>query len=245
MLTIMQRVFGPLALGASLAAGEWCGGKPGAGDGGPCRVEGPKSPADQPQWLAALAADRASTNNQTGFAGGVFDVPELRWTQSAYVAPQMHIYDRFFYDAAAGNYTVERWLTDVRDRYGGVDAIIAWPTYPNLGIDDRNQWDWFRALPAGGLAGVARFTAELKAHGVHVLWPYLFWDTGTRREVDNATGRTVPDEQVAVGLLKQTGGAGLNGDSLPFVPESFWEASLQQDYPLALQVRCAADAQHE
>jgi len=29
---------------------------------------------------------------------------------------------------------------------------------------------------------VRRVTAELKAAGVRVLWPYNPWDTGTRRE---------------------------------------------------------------
>ena len=42
-----------------------------------------------------------------------------------------------------------------------------WPSYPNLGIDDRNQFDMFRALP-GGLGGVARFVAALRARGVSV-----------------------------------------------------------------------------
>ena len=36
---------------------EWCGGKPGSGDGGPC-VDGPRSSSDQPNWLAALRTDR-------------------------------------------------------------------------------------------------------------------------------------------------------------------------------------------
>lgn len=61
-----------------------------------------------------------------------------------------------------------------------------------------------RALP-GGLDAVANFTAELRASGVRVLWPYFFWDTGTRREPN---GRA--DSEVAVELLKQTGAVGLN-----------------------------------
>ena len=52
-----------------------------------------------------------------------------------------------------------------------------WPSYLNLGVDDRNQFDMFRALPGGrGLDGVARFVAALRARGVSVLFPYLAWD---------------------------------------------------------------------
>ena len=54
-----------------------------------------------------------------------------------------------------------------------------WPSYPSLGVDDRNQFDMFRA-PPGGLDGVARFVAALRARGVSVLFPYAYlaWDMG-------------------------------------------------------------------
>ena len=53
----------------------------------------------------------------------------------------------------AGKYTVDRYLDDVNKRYGGIDAVLLWPVYPNIGIDDRNQHDMHRDLP-GGVAGV-------------------------------------------------------------------------------------------
>jgi hypothetical protein len=30
--------------------------------------------------------------------------------------------------------------------------VLVWPTYPNMGIDDRNQYDLLADLP-GGIAG--------------------------------------------------------------------------------------------
>ena len=41
------KVMALIATFAPIASGEWCGGKPGQGQGGPCRIEGPASPADQ------------------------------------------------------------------------------------------------------------------------------------------------------------------------------------------------------
>ena len=120
---------------------------------------------------------------------------------------QVHPYDRLFFDEVSGNYTVERFLADLERRYGGADAVLLWPTYTNIGIDDRNQFDFFRTMP-GGLDGVKQVTAELHAAGVRVLFPYNPWDTGTRRE-------PLDDQRALVALLKQTGGDGANGDANP------------------------------
>ena len=81
-----------------------------------------------------------------------------------------------------GNYTVQKYLDDVNVRYGGVDSILMWPTYTNIGADARSQYDLFNAMP-GGLPGVRAVVDQLHAAGVKVLLPYNPWDTGTRRGV--------------------------------------------------------------
>ena len=40
----------------------------------------------------------------------------------------MHPYDQFFYDVSTHNYTVDRFLADLTKRYGGIDALLMWPT---------------------------------------------------------------------------------------------------------------------
>lgn len=56
-----------------------------------------------------------------------------------YVEQQVHPFDRYFYDRNSHEYTVDRFLDDLANRYGGVDSILVWPTYPMIGADDRNQ----------------------------------------------------------------------------------------------------------
>ena len=191
-----------------------------------CESAGPVSPSEQPAWHEALKTARDASLSRVNYKGGVFDTPELAWTQTSYIQPQMHPYDRFFYDPTLG-YTVDKFLDDLKIRYGGVDSILMWPTYTNIGIDDRNQFDYFRCMP-GGLGGVTNITDQLKARGVRVLWPYNPWDLGTHREPLN-------DEATFAKLLKQTHGDGFNGDTLGFVPRSFWESATKADYPLAFE----------
>ena len=144
-----------------------------------CEYGGPNTPAEHDAWLADLKKERDDALAKVGYSGGVFD--KVPWTQTAFIQPQMHPYDRFFYDVETHSYTVDRYLNDLKTRYGGVDAILLWPTYTNIGVDDRNQFDYFRSMP-GGLDAVANITSQLHARGVRVLWPYNPWDMGTRRE---------------------------------------------------------------
>ena len=102
-----------------------------------------------------------------------------KWAQSSFIQPQMMVQDRYFYDPVAGKYTVDRYLDDLEKRYGGIDAVLIWPTYPNMGIDNRNQHDMIRTMP-GGIAGVNQMVADFHRRGVHVLFPMMMWDQGTR-----------------------------------------------------------------
>ena len=89
------------------------------------------------------------------------------------------VQDRYFYDPVAQQYTVDRYLDDLEKRYGGIDAVLIWPTYPNMGIDNRNQHDMIRSMP-GGVAGVRQMIADFHKRGVRVLFPMMMWDQGTR-----------------------------------------------------------------
>ena len=102
-----------------------------------------------------------------GYDGSRYDLPALKWTQSSFIQPQMMVQDRYFYDPVARRYTVDRYLDDLEKRYGGIDAVLIWPTYPNMGIDDRNQHDLIRSMP-GGVAGVRQMIADFHKRGVRV-----------------------------------------------------------------------------
>jgi hypothetical protein len=80
-------------------------------------------------WVSALKVWRAACRKQLhaeprGGPVGPGDLPGLRWTQTSYIQPQVHPYDRFLWDPTARNHTVERYLRDVRERYGGIDSVL-------------------------------------------------------------------------------------------------------------------------
>ena len=83
---------------------------------------------DRDSWLSALRAHRRQCRQEGGLSpdgnDAIFSVPELRWTRSAYIQVQSHPYDLLFWDVRARNYTVGRWLDDLTQRYGGIDAVL-------------------------------------------------------------------------------------------------------------------------
>ena len=142
---------------------------------------GPQSKEEAPAWLAEMRHWREERLGKMHYSGAEYERPELKWTQRSFVQPQMMVEDRYFYDPVAGKYTVDRYLDDLEKRYGGIDTVLVWPVYPNIGIDNRNQHDLLRALP-GGLPGVQQMVADFHRRGVKVLFPVMPWDVGTRAE---------------------------------------------------------------
>ena len=185
------------------------------------------SPQEHELWLADVTHWRDERRIRIGYNPERYEMPELKWTQSSFIQPQMMVQDRFFYDPVSGKYTVDRYLEDLQRRYGGIDAVLIWPTYPNMGIDNRNQHDMIRCMP-GGVAGVREMIAEFHKHGVRVLFPMMMWDQGTRKP-DKGWPEAIAD------LMKEIGADGINGDTQDGVPRAFSEAADRAGHPLAFQ----------
>jgi iron(II)-dependent oxidoreductase len=138
---------------------------------------GPASQADTAAWLANLHALRAQWRSEISYNSSVYDTA-LLWSPASFIAPQSHIYDRFLYDPAlatpanpAAGWTVGRFLDDLAARFGGIDAVLLWGTYPNMGVDERSQFDLLEDFP-GGLAALKAVVAQFNARGVQVGLPY-------------------------------------------------------------------------
>ncbi len=193
----------------------------------PSQIPGPATSADFQKWLADMKHWRMERRIRIGYDGSEYDRPELKWTQSSFVQPQMMIHDRYFYDPGAGKYSVDRYLDDLERRYGGIDSVLVWQSYSNIGIDNRNQYDMARDMP-GGIDGLRQMIADFHRRGVRVLFPVMLWDQGTRDE-------GVPNWTATARLLADIGADGVNGDTLDVAPRAFRMASDETHHPLAFE----------
>ena len=175
----------------------------------PQNIPGPgyANQCQRSEWLADIRKYRDLKLAQMNYNGSEYDRPELKWCQSAFVQSQMMVEDRYFYDPVAGKYTVDRYLDDLEKRYGGIDAVLVWAIYPNIGIDNRNPFDQFRAMP-GGIPAMKQMVDDFHRRGVKVLFPSMpWWTKGVRDE-----GVTIP--QALARDMKAIGADGVNGDTM-------------------------------
>jgi iron(II)-dependent oxidoreductase len=187
----------------------------------PCTVQ------EHIDWLADVHHWRDERKIRVGYDGSRYAIESLLWTQSSFIQPQMMVQDRYFYDPVLHRYTVDRYLDDLEKRYGGIDSVLIWPTYPNMGIDNRNQHDLIRAMP-GGTDGVRKMIADFHRRGVRVLFPMMMWDQGTREP-----GAPWP---VAIAkLMAEIGADGINGDTQDGVPRIFPEEAEKIGHALAFE----------
>jgi formylglycine-generating enzyme required for sulfatase activity len=195
----------------------------GAWEGGsePCSAE------EHEAWLQDIRHWRYERRIRIGYDSWRYDRPALKWTQSSFIQPQMMVEDRYFYDPVVHRYTVGRYLDDLEKRYGGIDAVLVWPTYPNMGIDNRNQHDMIRSMP-GGIAGVRQMVGDFHRRGVRVLFPMMMWDEGTRDPGE-------PWPQAIAELMAEIGADGINGDTQDGVPLAFSIAADNVGHPLAFE----------
>src|SRR5215469_14982943 len=139
------------------------------------QIPGPASPAAFSSWLADVKHWREERLVRMGYDGRNYARPELQWTQRNFICVQMMIEEKDFFDREKSQYTVDHYLDALEKQYGGIDSVLIWDTYPNLGIDNRNQFDRFRDLP-GGFAGVKDMVAAFHRRNVKVLFPETPWD---------------------------------------------------------------------
>ncbi len=115
------------------------------------------------------------------FNDSLYHRPDLQWIRHDYIIGLQFAWNKAFYDWKSGQYTLDVFLKQGMELFGGYDVVGLWPTWPRLGVDERNQWDLFADMP-GGLEQIRRLSGDMKARGTRFFICYNPWDESTRTE---------------------------------------------------------------
>jgi hypothetical protein len=162
----------------------------------------PDDPADWPVWRAALARWRAEAAERIGYDDSAYHAPEFAWTRGCFSVALAGLWDELLYDHEAGCFTPERFCAESEREFGGFDGVVLWHAYPVIGIDERNQFDFYRDV-----SGIHELVAGLQARDLRVFVNYNPWDAGTRRE-------PVADDVAVAELVRDLGADGVFLDTM-------------------------------
>ena len=151
---------------------------------------------------------------------------------TSYIQPQVHFWDRFLFDREKNEYTVDRFLDDLNERYGGVDSVLMWPIYPNIGLDQQNALDRIHSLP-GGINGTRKLVDDFHERGVKVLYGYTPWEVLTRNGGQEEGFESRYDNYLK--RLTEMNFDGINGDTMAYVETDFFYNKYNQSHPMAIE----------
>ena len=115
------------------------------------------------------------------FDNSMYEREDLKWIKESYLIILQMAWDREFYDRLSGKYTYPDLLKKGTELFGKIDVFGIWPTWPRLGLDQRNQWDLYRDLP-GGTEQLRNFARLSRQSGTRFFIAYNPWDNSTRKE---------------------------------------------------------------
>ncbi len=135
---------------------------------------GPSTLSDREQWRAELAKWRESERLRLNYADDAYCEEPLA-SKSLYSVALIWLWDELLFDYKTQKFTPNKLLADSM-KFGGVDGIILWHAYPVIGIDDRNQFDFYQMVP-----GLKDLVQDFHDLDVQVYVNYNPWDRWTAR----------------------------------------------------------------
>lgn len=103
----------------------------------------PDNPAQWPRWREQLNRWRCEAQRRLDYTGARYEIERT----DCFVVSLTWLWDELLYDHEQGRFTVEEFLEAAERDFGGFDGVILWHAYPIEGIDDRDQFDFYRDVP--------------------------------------------------------------------------------------------------
>jgi iron(II)-dependent oxidoreductase len=111
----------------------------------------------------------------------LYERNDLKWIRDAKIIYLQFAWDQDFYSRDKNSYMLEEQMLKGKRHFGGYDVIGIWPTWPRLGVDERNQWDLYRDMP-GGITALRSLSLKAKEQQTRFFIAYNPWDESTREE---------------------------------------------------------------
>jgi iron(II)-dependent oxidoreductase len=140
------------------------------------------------------------------FDNSLYKRDDLAWIKGSYLMILQMAWDRDFYDRMTGKYTFPEVIRKGIEQFGYYDVFCIWPTWPRLGLDQRNQWDLYRDLP-GGTAQLSSFANMSHLSGTKFFISYNPWDNSTKKEDHYKGMARIIAETDADGVVLDTRGS--------------------------------------
>ena len=109
----------------------------------------------------------------------LYDRPEMKWLKTNFIMGFGFIWDNDFWDYKTSQYKIKAYCDKMKREFGGFQSVMIWHSYPNIGIDEKNQFDFFYNMP-NGLKGLRDVVKEFHENGVKAILIYNPWDVDTR-----------------------------------------------------------------
>nr|CCA24538.1 conserved hypothetical protein [Albugo laibachii Nc14]CCA25973.1 conserved hypothetical protein [Albugo laibachii Nc14] len=170
----------------------------------------------------------------------VYNRAEAKWMQSSFVQLFVLFSDRKLFDRENNVFATDSFINFIEKQFGKIDSILLWTSYPNLGIDSRNQWDFMQQVTSTdeemGWDGLKSITEEFQRRGIRVLVPYLPWDLSTRipDDVADHVRSQADDVRRLKEIVEYTKIDGFNGDTMFGIPGFFYNCSSFSEIPVLI-----------
>lgn len=140
------------------------------------------------------------------FNNRIFEREDLKWMRDCYSLNQMMVWDKRYFNYQDGQFHYEEYLDKMKKLMGGYDVFLLWPTWPAMGMDQRNQWDMYRTMP-GGYAQLKKISEDCHQRGTRLFLCYIPWDGSTRASEGHYEGMTTVTKECDIdGFCLDTSG---------------------------------------
>lgn len=140
------------------------------------------------------------------FDNSLYERNDLAWIKESYLIILQMAWDKDFYDRLSGKFTYPDVIKKGIELFGNIDVFGIWPTWPRLGLDQRNQWDMYRDLP-GGTGQLRNFVIMSRQSKTRFFIAYNPWDNSTRKEDQLKGMGKLIQETEADGVVLDTKGS--------------------------------------